>query len=284
MTVREPVVAVTGASGYLGSRICERFRSLGWRVVRLTRSPRPGDASERFYDLGGRPAFTLLTSVDVLVHAAYDQRLTRRADIWRVNVDGTQELLAAANEAGVGRVIVLSSMSAYEGTAQLYGQAKLDIEQATLAAGGVVVRPGLVYGDHPGGMVGALRRMTRLPLVPLVASQSALYPVHEDDITSAVVALASVEVPPSSPVCVARPDPVPFRSVLEALAAGDGRTCHFVAVPWRPIYTFLRLAEVLHLPLPFRADSLLGLVQPASSVAGAEEITRLGVELRKFAV
>jgi nucleoside-diphosphate-sugar epimerase len=79
-------VAVTGASGYLGSRISERFASLGWRVVRLVRSPRLGEAGDRRYDIAAPLPPSLLASVEVLVHAAYDLSLTRRADVWRVNV------------------------------------------------------------------------------------------------------------------------------------------------------------------------------------------------------
>src|SRR5205823_7054286 len=134
------------------------------------RSPRPGEAADRRYDMTAPPASDVLSSVDVLVHAAYDLSLTRRVDVWRVNVEGTRRLLDAAVGAGVTRIIVVSTMSAYDGTSQIYGQAKLAIEAATLAAGGAVLRPGLVYGDRPGGMVGALRRLARLPVVPLIGA------------------------------------------------------------------------------------------------------------------
>ena len=57
-----------------------------------------------------------LRSADALIHAAYDLSLTSSADIWRVNVEGTRRLLEAAKDAAVGRIIVLSSMSAFAGT------------------------------------------------------------------------------------------------------------------------------------------------------------------------
>ena len=62
------------------------------------------------------------------------------------------------------RILVLSSMSAFEGTRQLYGRAKLAIETMTVASGGCALSPGLVYGERPGGMAGALRELTRLPV------------------------------------------------------------------------------------------------------------------------
>jgi nucleoside-diphosphate-sugar epimerase len=273
-------VAVTGASGYLGSRVCARFESRGWRVIRLVRSPRPGHADERYYDIAEPLSAKLLAPADVLVHTAYDFSFTRRADIWRVNVAGTERLLAAAAVARVRRIIVFSTMSAYDGTTQLYGRAKLAIEAATRAAGGCVVRPGLVYGEHPGGMVGGLRRAARLPLVPLVLGASGLYPVHEEDLVSVVVALADLDPVPKGPIGVAVHEPVPFRALMEALA--DGRRCRFVPVPWQVLYAALRLGELVRLPLPFRADSLIGLVRPAPAVPGVEDLARLGVKLRPF--
>ena len=275
-------VAITGASGYLGSRLSERFASLGWDVVKLIRSPRAGRADERRYVIDEPLPDGSLAAVDVLVHAAYDFSVTSRDEIWRVNVTGTQRLLDAAVAAGVGRIIVLSTMSAYAGTTQLYGSAKLAIESATLAAGGCVVRAGIVYGDHPGGMAGSLRRMTRLPLVPLIVGASPLYPVHEDDLTSAIVAIATHDAVPRGPVGVAERDPVPFRALMLGLAEPAGRHCRFVPVPWQVIYGTLRLGEALHVRLPFRADSLLGLIRPAPSVPGHEELARLGVRLRRF--
>ena len=100
--------------------------SSGRRVrARAARALRPRDTGQ---PRGQR----LLHSADVLVHAAYDLSLTSAADIWRVNVEGTRRLLEVAADARVRRILVLSSMSAFEGTTQLYGRAKLDIEAMTV--------------------------------------------------------------------------------------------------------------------------------------------------------
>lgn len=285
MSTTRGVAAVTGASGYLGSALTQGLEHDGWRVRRLARTPAPGDSSARHFELGGPVPPELLSGVDLLVHAAYDMGLTRRADIWRVNVRGTERLLAAAGRAGVRRTIVLSSMSAYQGTRQIYGRAKLAIEAETQAVGGLVVRPGLVYGDRPGGMAGALHRMTALPVVPLVGGDARQYPVHEDDFVRAMVTLASADPwpPTDGPIGVAAADPVPFRSLLESLAGADGKQCRFVPVPWQAVYWLLRTAELARLPLPFRADSLLGLVRSAPGVPGADRLAELGIELRPFA-
>jgi nucleoside-diphosphate-sugar epimerase len=280
VTAPTRVAAVTGASGYLGSRISAKLEASGWRVLRLVRTPSAGDPWARHYDIREPIAGDLLDPAEVVVHAAYDFSVTSRTDIWATNVDGTRRLLAAAKEAGVRRIIVLSSMSAYEGTGQLYGQAKLAIEAATFASDGCVVRPGLVYGDHPGGMTGALRRATRLPIVPLVAGNAHQFPVHEDDLVTAIAAIADADTVPAVPIGIAQPSAISFRDLLVAIAAQDGRECRFVPVPWRVVYWSLRIAQALRVPVPMRADSLLGLVRPATSIPNSDVLERLGVTLR----
>jgi nucleoside-diphosphate-sugar epimerase len=285
MTTAEPIAVVTGASGYLGSQICTTLESRGWQVVRLVRSPARGNLSECRYDLGSSISAEVrrvLQRADLLVHAAYDLSLTSPADIWRVNVAGTRRLLRVTSDARVRRILVLSSMSAYLGTTQLYGRAKLDIEAMTLAAGGCAVRPGLVYGDRPGGMAGALRKLVRLPMVPMVAGDARQYTVREDDLMAALATLAEAETLPHGTVCLAHSAPVAFRDLLTGFAAQEGQQCRLVPVPWRLIYWTLRIGETLHVRLPFRADSLLGLVRTAPGVTGTEALTQLGVTLRAF--
>src|ERR1700749_4392458 len=129
MSADTPAAVVTGARGYLGSHICATLESAGWQVIRLARSAGPGNPVP--YDLATPVTPRVrqaLRSADALIHAAYDLTLTSHRDIWRVNVEGTRRLLEAAREADVGRIIVFSSMSAFTGTSQLYGQAKIDIE------------------------------------------------------------------------------------------------------------------------------------------------------------
>ncbi|MGI8829883.1 MAG: NAD-dependent epimerase/dehydratase family protein [Candidatus Limnocylindria bacterium] len=271
---------VTGASGYLGSRVAAALERNGWRVERLVRSPAADRPTERLFRLGDPVDGDL--AADLLVHAAYDFTVHRRADIWRVNVDGTSSLLEAARAAGVGRIVVLSTMSAYRGTGQLYGRAKLAIEEITAASGGVAVRPGLVYGPRAGGMLGALQRAMRLPVVPLVAPSARQFPVHEDDLVAAIVAIATAERLPPGPIGIAQPTPVTFREILATIASDQGLHPRYVRVPWQLVYLAMRSAETVGLRLQFRADSLLGLVRPAPSVPQPEALAALGVRLRDF--
>jgi len=287
MSAKAPVAAVTGARGYLGSQICETLESGGWEVIRLVRSPGPGHGQVLLYDLATPVTAQVreaLRSVNALIHAAYDLALTSPADIWRVNVEGTRRLLKAAKEEGVSRIIALSSMSAFAGTSQLYGRAKLDIEAITIESGGCAVRPGLVHGEQAGGMAGALRKLTTLPVVPVLGGEAGVYTVRDDDLMRVIALLASAATLEPGTISVAHPSRVTLTELLRTFAAQEHRRCRFIPVPWQLVYWLLRSGELMRLHLPFRADSLLGLIHTAPGLAGEEQLARLGVTLHAFTV
>ena len=287
MSTHAPAVAVTGASGYLGSQICETLESRGWQVIRLARSPERSHGQVLSYDLATPIAAQVreaLRSAGALIHAAYDLSLTSSADIWRVNVEGTRRLLEAAKEAGVARIIVLSSMSAFAGTSQLYGRAKLDIEAITNELGGCAVRPGLVHSERAGGMAGAMRKLTTLPIVPVIAGGAGVYTVREEDLMKVIALLASAATLEPGTISVAHPSRVTLTDLMRAFAAQEDRRCRFVPVPWQLVYWLLRSGEFMRLRLPFRADSLLGLIHTAPGLLGGDQLARLGVTLHAFTV
>jgi nucleoside-diphosphate-sugar epimerase len=285
MTTKGLVAAVTGAGGYLGSRICHTLEAKGWRVLRFTGSqpPIPGQVIQ--YELAApvtEEVSEALRSADVLLHAAYSLSLTSADDIWRVNVEGTRRLLDAATEAGTAQVLVLSSMSAFTGTTQLYGRAKLDIEAMTAERGGIAVRPGLVYGKQAGGMAGALRKLTALPVVPVISGGAGVYTVREDEFMEVIALLAAaVDLEPGT-ISLAHNERSTLADLLSAFAAQESRQCRFIPVPWQPIYWLLRAGEAMRLPLPFRADSLVGLVHTAPGLLGEDQLVRLGVKFSAF--
>jgi nucleoside-diphosphate-sugar epimerase len=284
VTGERSVVAITGATGYLGSVLVDAFESAGSTVRRLVRSPVPG-SSDGSFALGSTPPPGTFEDVELLIHCAYDLGLTKRADIWETNVFGTVALFDQARASGVRRTITLSSMSAYKGTQQIYGRAKLAIETAARARGVCVIRPGLVYGPRWGGMAGTLRRLASLPLVPDFGPGARQFTVRERDFAAAVVALGRADRLPLVPVGIAHQDPVPFAELLGALAASAGRRPpRRLPAPPRAVYAALRVAELLSIPLPVRADSLLGLVKPAPEVSHPEVLQQLGIILHPFAV
>lgn len=274
-------VAVTGASGFIGGNLVGALRDAGIPTVALGRRRVPA-VDTRPLALGTDVDPHVFDGVDVLVHCAWDLTAKTSAEVYQRNVVGSIKLFTCAAAAGVRRLVFVSSMSAYAGTKQLYGRSKLETEHLASDLGGLSLRLGLVWGLSPGGMAGAVQRLTRLPIVPMLGARSYQFTVHEDDVNAAL--RAAIEHPELRGVIgVAAPDPVPTPQLLTGLARLAGiRPGRFVPVPWQLAYAPMRLFEAARIPLPLRADSILGLVRPAPSVPRQEEWLRLGVRFRRF--
>ena len=202
----DPLVLVTGASGFVGTALCAALPRHGFRVRRALRgAAHSGDA----IGVGSIDALTdwtaALAGVDVVVHLAarthdvLDPTPQRLDDYRRVNVAGTRRLAEQAAAAGVRRFVFMSSVkvngestrdrpfreSDVPDPQDAYGITKLEAEQvlAELSRHGtieiVVLRPPLVYGAGVKGnflrLTGLLARGVPLPLASVRNRRSLIY-------------------------------------------------------------------------------------------------------------
>jgi nucleoside-diphosphate-sugar epimerase len=270
-------IAVTGANGYLGSRLCTHFKKRSFEVFQLTGNPDKADTampSARFaFADGVAMGFFRENEIDALVHPAYDFRAVSHDDIWRGNVKGSIALFEQAYEEGVSRIIFISTMSAYEGCRSLYGKAKLEIEGALREMGlGYSVRPGLIYSTplaESGGIVGSmLEQVKRGSILPLIdGGRQELYLTHEEDLSRFIERLLAQpddefdsEVRNKGYFIAANRQPYTFRKIIEFLSeAASGKRIKFLPVPWRAVWLGLKALETFHVNTGFRSDSVLSL-------------------------
>jgi nucleoside-diphosphate-sugar epimerase len=284
--------AVTGATGYLGSLICEYFATRGWTVFEFTRRPSPSTAPGRVYvpfqlDSPISSGVFRDNGIRVLIHCAYDFRPVKWEEIRRVNVEGSARLLRAAKEAGVDRSIFISSISAFDGCSSLYGKAKLEIEKVAADVGAFIIRPGLVYGGGlSGGMFGSLQRsVSKSAVVPLVGcGRHKQYLVHKQDLCELLLRISREEMKfPPAPIVAASPRGWQVRDLLQVLAAAQHANVKFLPLPWQMIWLVLKIAELFGIAMPFRSDSVISLVRqnpnPHFSLAA-----QMGYRFRDFDV
>lgn len=272
---------VTGSNGYVGSCVVRAFARAGWRVVEMTRAAKPDAIPFR---LGENVPVESLAGADALVHCAYDFKQVTRDEIRATNVRGAEKLFDAATRAGVAKLVCISTISAFDGCNSLYGQAKLEIEKIATRHGALVIRPGLVWGDHPGGMLGKLKaQVEKSKVVPLIGDGTQIqYLVHDEDLCGFIERHCSGGVESvGDPITAANEMPWKFRDVLAAIAAQRGKSPMFVRLPWRAIWLALKVAEILGARLTFRSDSVISLMNPnpAPSFAGARAA---GLRCRPF--
>ncbi|MEE9541697.1 MAG: hopanoid-associated sugar epimerase [Candidatus Bipolaricaulota bacterium] len=112
---------VTGATGFIGSSILRKLLAQGYQVRALVREQ---SNTRNLDELNIEVAFGDITNADSLgpalrgcthlFHAAalYSFWVKERALLYKVNVDGTRNVLQAAKEAGIDRVVYTSSVAA----------------------------------------------------------------------------------------------------------------------------------------------------------------------------
>ena len=274
--------AITGAAGYVGGIIRRKFEAEGWTVRPLTRSPK--DDKSVAFQLGHDLPPSALSACDTLIHCAYDFDQFTMEKARAINIDGTAKLLAAAHRDGVKKIVVISSISAFEGCKSVYGKAKLAIEKIALDAGAIVIRPGLVFSENGGAMFGSLvAQVENSSLLPLIGSGDQIqYLVHDEDLAALVFGLGSGLIPPPQGVITAaHSQGWTFRGILEKIAASKNKKVRFLPIPWRLLWLALKTAETLHAPIKFRSDSVVSL-QNQNPHPSFSELALTGVNPRPF--
>jgi UDP-glucose 4-epimerase len=256
-----PSILVTGASGFIGQRLCRHLQEAGRVVQALVRHPATGPWSEMFpVELGVDqipPALFATPKVDTVFHLAGKAHAISEvsgdaAEYHRVNVDGTRLLLEAALKAGVQRFVYFSSVKALADpgeqcvdedwhpapAADIYGRSKYEAEQLVLAAGRAsnmhvcCLRPALVYGP---GVKGNLLRMMqaieagRFPPVPDTGNRRSL--VHVEDLIRAAMLAADKPAANGKIYIVTDGRQYSIREMYVMMAATLGRKVPFWTIP-----------------------------------------------------
>ena len=187
-------IFLTGGTGFIGGRVAARLRERGDEVVALVRSP---DKAARLRELGcelvqGDLSDTAairrgLEGADACVHAAaiYKVGIPKkdRGPMFESNVRGTENVLDGAIEAGVGRIVYVSTVGVFgntneqvvdesyqrdesEGFLSCYDETKYrshQIAKDRIAKGApvVIVQPGGVYGPGDHSELGNFIEQTR---------------------------------------------------------------------------------------------------------------------------
>lgn len=200
--LRGRTILVTGAAGVMGRRLVARLLSNGFRVRSLIL---PGDPEgERLAALGSeirqgdiREPETLrgvCQDIDTVYHLAAIIISHDPSSFNRINLEGTRNVLAEADVAGVRHVVYVSSASVTYPKRTRYAQSKLAAEVLVAARRGAytIVRPTLVYDEHGGQELRMfLDYLRRFPIVPFIGAGDAYKrPVWSEDIVDGLVRLA----------------------------------------------------------------------------------------------
>ena len=274
---------VTGGTGFVGSHLIESLIDSGHEVRALVR---PSSDSSLIRSLGAEVVIGELDDeaalkkacrgIDVVYHAAARVEFTGTEEEFnQITVMGTREVVRAANEAGVGRFVYVSSCGVYhprlfasgmvidESTPALepprwfiYGRAKHRAERVVIEQSRcewVIIRLAYVYGPRDRTMRAYLEPVLNDDIMMLVGDgQNELAMIYVTDAALATM-LAGIVPEAASQILVAGSDErVTQQQYFDALADGFGVPHVTKKVPYGIAFFFGWLGEMLFRSEPRR--------------------------------
>lgn len=272
MSLSGKTVLVTGATGFLGGALALRLASDGARVRALARRP------EKASFLRTDPTIEIVSGdindtdrtcevaqgCEYLFHVAAALGGSMKNQ-YRVNVDGTRNVMEAAVAASVRRVICVSSIAAYgyeyqgDITEDLplravrvpYNVTKMQSETAVREIGDrhnleySIIRPGMIYGPRSNTWTRTLFRIARhMPTLFLGNGSGSAHPIFVDDVVDLMIVLAThPQAAGEAFNCSADPAPT-WREFIGAYSRLAGHT-RWRSLPVLPLKLLAPLAEIL---------------------------------------
>ena len=265
---------VTGASGFIGSRLCLHGLAGGMQVRALGRLNNPAEAenAQELADHGAEmhdvsilepaPLAEVMAGVDAVIHLAAAQHEANVPDEYfrSINVDGTRNVFEAAETAGVGRVVHGSTIGVYgwrEGSAvredsplepsNIYGVTKLEAESVVRSFEGRVpwsiARISEAYGPGDRRLLKLFKGAERGISIQIGAGQNLHHLVYVDDVIAGLLHAVREDSAVGQTFVLAGPHAVTSRDMLEAVARGLGVRVRTLRVPMAPLMLTAALLE-----------------------------------------
>ncbi|HET8893874.1 MAG TPA: complex I NDUFA9 subunit family protein [Gaiellaceae bacterium] len=249
-------VLVTGATGFIGPHVVHTLRARDLSVRALVRDPGrasrlkawgaelvPGDVTDP------NSLRAACTGVDAVIHQVAIIKGARH-DFERVMTQGTRNLVAAAQEAGVRRIVLASALGLDEHSKEAvpYYGAKWEMERAVRESGveHVIFRPSFVFGKD-GGVLPTFVRLARFaPVTPIVGpGTQKLQPIWVDDV--AEYYSRALDLPPAAGRTfeIGGPDAVTWNEFWDRLKRMLGARRPSVHVPFAVMRVQAALTERL---------------------------------------
>ncbi|WP_245620039.1 NAD-dependent epimerase/dehydratase family protein [Phenylobacterium immobile] len=240
--VTRGLVAVTGATGFLGQHLVRALAEEGWRIRLLVRRD-PVSAFWKditpeivFGDLSDPVALArLCAGADVVVHnagliAGSDE------DFRKVNVEATARLATFV----AGHMVLVSSLAARAPELSPYAASKRAGETAALKALGperlTVARPPAIYGPGDRETLRLFHAALKSPILPVLNPSARVAVVHVRDAARQIAALVGARAPGVFALSDGRPEGYSWKQLMMAAAEACGRHPPVMRLPHCALY------------------------------------------------
>ena len=195
------MILITGATGYIGRHLVARLVAQGERPRCLVRDTKraatilPADKVElvRGDTVDSATLQEAVRGIDTIVHAAFitaDHKESTGNHYEDTNVRGTANLIQAAKDAGVKRIIEISGLGTKEDKPGSYMQGRFLAEKMLKESGvdWTIIQPSVLFGKDAPFIKGLADLIRTAPVVPLIGGGKTLFqPIYVEDVVTVII-------------------------------------------------------------------------------------------------
>jgi uncharacterized protein YbjT (DUF2867 family) len=235
------LVVLLGGSGFFGRHVAQELLSSGARLRIVARRPERAFGLKPLAALGQlqvvRGDVTRTASLPALLagaDAVVNLVGAFAGDLEAVQGSGAGLIAGAARDAGVAAFVHISAIGADAESPVAYARTKAEGERAILAAfpQATILRPSILFASDDAFVTMFAGLIARLPALPVFGPQAKLQPVFVDDAATAVVcALREPQTFGGKTYELAGPEVITMLELHQRIAAAQGRSRSFFALP-----------------------------------------------------
>ncbi|RMD94710.1 MAG: NAD-dependent epimerase/dehydratase family protein [Calditrichaeota bacterium] len=268
---------VTGASGFTGGHLCRILKKKGYEITALVRQTSKVD---HLQELGVKLVYGDLTNsanlvdalsdIDVVFHVAavYRQEGISKEQFWKVNVDGTRNILEQARRAGVKRFVHCSTVGVQGeiknppaketdpyNPGDHYQESKMEGEKLALGffekheMEGVVVRPVGIYGPGDTRFLKLFKYINNGKF-RMIGHGNVLYHLtYVEDLVEGMILAGEKDEAVGHIFTLGGNEYMTLKELVTLIAKILGKPVPRKHVPLKPVYMAATLCEVICRPL-----------------------------------
>jgi uncharacterized protein YbjT (DUF2867 family) len=229
-------VFVTGASGFVGREVLQKLHDAGHGIRILARHSNSASVRAAVTDFGVEvhagdilnPASleSGLQGINAVIHLVGIISEIGNSTFENVHVRGTENVVTAAKNAGVRRLVHMSALGTRPDAVARYHKTKWQAEEIVRHNGldYTIFRPSIIYGprDHFVNLFAQISRFS--PMLPIIGSgQSKLQPVPVSDVATCFVKALKEPQSIGQTYDLCGADVLSFENILEEILRVTGR-------------------------------------------------------------
>lgn len=271
------LILVTGATGFTGGHLCERLAKDGQRVRALVRDPGPCDQLREWGlelvkgDLRDRESLKQAADgAEVVYHlgALFRPENVTRKELWETNVEGTRNMLDAAEEAGVKRFVHCSTVGVHGDIkdppadekapyrpGDPYQRSKTEGEKIVcryMAEGRlpiVVFRPGGIYGPRDLRFLKLLKWVKNHRFVMIGSGNVHYQMIYVDDLVDGILKCGNRDEALGNVYILTGDAPLTLNELVRVISDVLGVRVSRMRVPLAPVYLAAIACELACKPI-----------------------------------